>query len=277
MLADSAGTITDRMAYDAYGVMLGGSPSTINEQPSTNLLYSGEQFDTGLQMAYHRARYYDQSAGLWNRLDPFSGNHSDPQSLHKYAFCHQDPVNGLDPSGEMGIAQMAITTSLITVPMTGLGGYLGHISGKGGIKGTLVGIAGGLAISRLIITGDWSSLTKSLFLSLGLIATFAAYDSVCSEQLHFKSMADYAYDFFETLSWLSVDAALPSSWGDPSDITFMLQFFSGSIIRPFLEEIFLNRSRNTTINSSVSSSLNIALKIFLASFTNRLFGVGYLE
>jgi RHS repeat-associated protein len=80
--------------------MLGGSPSTINEQPSTSLLYSGEQFDPHLQMAYHRARYYDQSVGLWNRLDPFSGNHSDPQSLHKYSYCHDSPLNLSDPSGE---------------------------------------------------------------------------------------------------------------------------------------------------------------------------------
>jgi RHS repeat-associated protein len=98
MLADSAGTITDRMTYDAYGVTLGDSPSVLSPQTS-DLGYSGEQYDPHLQMAYHRARYYDPAAGLWNRLDPFAGNHFDPQSLHKYVYCHSDPVNGVDPTG----------------------------------------------------------------------------------------------------------------------------------------------------------------------------------
>jgi RHS repeat-associated protein len=110
LLADSAGAITDRMSYDAYGIKLGTSSTVLSPQAS-DLGYSGEQYDNSLQMAYHRARYYDQSAGLWNRLDPYSGNHSDPQSLHKYAFCHQDPVNGIDPTGE----------GILTEFLTGLG------------------------------------------------------------------------------------------------------------------------------------------------------------
>ncbi|MEX2316268.1 MAG: RHS repeat-associated core domain-containing protein [Pirellulales bacterium] len=64
----------------------------------TSLLYSGEQTDkTGLQ--YLRARYYDPTNGRFNRLDPFAGNVSDPQSLHKYLYAHSNPVNGVDPSG----------------------------------------------------------------------------------------------------------------------------------------------------------------------------------
>jgi len=32
-------------------------------------------------------------------MDPYAGNTSDPQSLHKYLYCHANPVNGIDPSG----------------------------------------------------------------------------------------------------------------------------------------------------------------------------------
>ena len=64
------------------------------------MLYSGEQFDPNLQMQYLRARYYDQNNGRFNRADPFSGNRYDPQSLHKYAYAHSDPVSNVDPSGE---------------------------------------------------------------------------------------------------------------------------------------------------------------------------------
>ena len=99
-LADSDGAVTANYAYDAYGKMLGGNPGvTDGKQSATDLLYAGEQFDPGLQMEYLRARYYDQDNGRFNRLDPFDGNSEDPQSLHKYAYAHCDPVNGIDPSG----------------------------------------------------------------------------------------------------------------------------------------------------------------------------------
>jgi RHS repeat-associated protein len=87
--------------YDAYGKNLFDTSNT-----ATNMLYSGEQFDPNLQMQYLRARYYDQNNGTFNRLDPFAGNNSDPQSLHKYAYTHCDPVNGIDPSGFRTLSEL---------------------------------------------------------------------------------------------------------------------------------------------------------------------------
>jgi RHS repeat-associated protein len=98
---DGAGKpITESYDYDAYGVML-GSGANAADAAGTKLLYSGEQYDTTLKQYYLRARYYDQSNGRFTQLDPFSGNNSDPQSLHKYTYCHNDPVNSIDPTGRM--------------------------------------------------------------------------------------------------------------------------------------------------------------------------------
>ncbi len=55
-------------------------------------------------------RYYDPSTGRFNRLDPFFGNLSDPQSLHKYLYTHADPVNGIDLS--LGSCISAIGTGM---------------------------------------------------------------------------------------------------------------------------------------------------------------------
>jgi RHS repeat-associated protein len=76
------------------------------------MLYSGEQFDPNLQMQYLRARYYNQNAGVFNRVDPFNGNMGDPQSLHKYSYCHQNPVMGIDPSGEFFIVDFLIAVTM---------------------------------------------------------------------------------------------------------------------------------------------------------------------
>ena len=109
LLTDSSGTIADRMSYDAYGIMLGGNPTNL-EPPTTNLLYSGEQFDVDLQQQYLRARWYDQNDGRFNRLDPFNGNQSDPQSLHKYPYTHGNPINATDPAGLFSLSEQ-ITNS----------------------------------------------------------------------------------------------------------------------------------------------------------------------
>jgi len=51
-------------------------------------------------------------------MDPYAGNMQDPQSLHKYLYCHANPVNNIDPSGRMstylavGLVVLAILATL---------------------------------------------------------------------------------------------------------------------------------------------------------------------
>ncbi len=87
-----------------------GTNANAADSAGTSMLYAGEQFDTSLQMYYNRARYYDQSTGRFNRMDPYAGSNQDPQSLHKYLYVHANPVNGIDPTGEQFFS-MSITLS----------------------------------------------------------------------------------------------------------------------------------------------------------------------
>ena len=103
-------------SYDAYGMMLGGNPTALSPA-ATNLLYTGEQYDANLQQYYLRARYYNPSSGTFNRMDDFAGNESDPQSLHKYLYCHANPVNGIDPSGMM-VAAMSISNLQLVIAIS---------------------------------------------------------------------------------------------------------------------------------------------------------------
>ena len=91
----SVASVTQIFHFDAYGNAHGFNPS----QAATSLLYSGEHFDSRIGQQYLRARWYDPNTGRFNRLDPFFGNRSDPQSFHKYLYTHADPVNGIDPTG----------------------------------------------------------------------------------------------------------------------------------------------------------------------------------
>ena len=121
--------VTDAFSYDGYGMMLGGNPTRTNPA-ATSLLYTGEHLDNDAQQYYLRARYYDTSTGRFNRPDPFSGNHRDPQSLHKYLYAHCNPTNGLDPSGESFILEFTIQTAIRAAIAAALFGTISFTSAK---------------------------------------------------------------------------------------------------------------------------------------------------
>jgi hypothetical protein len=47
-----------------------------------------------------RARWYNPTTGTFTSRDPFPGVDTVPQSLHPYAYTHNNPVNWTDPSGK---------------------------------------------------------------------------------------------------------------------------------------------------------------------------------
>jgi len=59
-----------------------------------------------------RRVYLNPDTGRFNRLDPWSGNNFDPQSLHKYAYAHCDPINGIDPTGRFSIIEILSVASI---------------------------------------------------------------------------------------------------------------------------------------------------------------------
>jgi RHS repeat-associated protein len=95
--------------YDAYGNAVGFDTSLA----ATSFLYNNEQFDSLTGLSYLRARYYDPATGRFNRLDPFFGNLNDPQSLHKYLFCHGDPIRYVDPSGQFSTLSVTIGIGIV--------------------------------------------------------------------------------------------------------------------------------------------------------------------
>ncbi|QDV45478.1 Putative deoxyribonuclease RhsC [Stieleria neptunia] len=116
-LAGTAESIAQVFTFAAYGEMLAvhgaDGVSVPVLQRLSSLGYSGEHFDAKAQQQYLRARFYDPVSGRFNRLDPFSGWLEDPQSLHKYAYVHGDPIQGLDPTGEFFAAAIGSVVSTL--------------------------------------------------------------------------------------------------------------------------------------------------------------------
>ncbi len=61
--------------------------------------YCGEYFDMETKNVYLRARYYSPEIGRFITEDSVRGTDSEPLSLNLYTYCHNDPINYWDPSG----------------------------------------------------------------------------------------------------------------------------------------------------------------------------------
>jgi RHS repeat-associated protein len=100
-------------------------------------LYNGEQFDSKIGQQYLRARYYDPATGRFNRLDPFFGDTNAPQSLHKYLYTHADPINNIDPTGNMSLGGAMMAGAIVGgIAGMSIGGVYGAVT-KGTVVGTL--------------------------------------------------------------------------------------------------------------------------------------------
>jgi RHS repeat-associated protein len=88
--SNSAGTKTDSLDTDAFGMVVASSGST--PKPFGFAGQHGYQSDsTGLQRLGHR--YYDASTGRFISRDPIRDGYN------WYNYCAGDPVNGVDPQG----------------------------------------------------------------------------------------------------------------------------------------------------------------------------------
>ena len=95
LITDEGGQIIETLDFDAFGNEEAGAAKESRHR------YTGEAFDqiTGL---YHlRAREYDPRTGRFISMDEHPGSQSIPLTLNKYLYGNADPVNHVDPSGNI--------------------------------------------------------------------------------------------------------------------------------------------------------------------------------
>ncbi len=107
-LTDSAGSVSDRYDYAAFGEKITETGSTTNPYQ-----FAGERFQDSEGLTYLRARYYDPANARFISRDPFEGVLRDPVTLHRYLYANANPVSFGDPTGEFTIANVG--TALVVV------------------------------------------------------------------------------------------------------------------------------------------------------------------
>jgi RHS repeat-associated protein len=90
------GAIVLYRSYDAFGTIRGSGGTS-----SSRLGYTGELQDTATGLVYLRARHYHPVLGRFLQRDSFAGFQQRPQSLHRYSYTENNPVNLIDPSGHV--------------------------------------------------------------------------------------------------------------------------------------------------------------------------------
>ena len=88
-VTDEEGNLLNRYEYDAWGKL-----TLEDEQVSNRFKYTGEQFDAITQQYYLRARFYNPSLARFMQEDTYHGD-----GLNLYAYCANNPVRYVDPSG----------------------------------------------------------------------------------------------------------------------------------------------------------------------------------
>jgi RHS repeat-associated protein len=88
-----------------YSNLVGGAPgwSWKHPQPFSSGgsdQFTGHKHDSETGLKYFGARYYHESAARWTSPDAVLYHRYDPQSLNKYAYVRNDPVNLADSDGK---------------------------------------------------------------------------------------------------------------------------------------------------------------------------------
>nr|WP_301951407.1 RHS repeat-associated core domain-containing protein [Microcystis aeruginosa] len=116
LMTGNNGSVIVEYDYDAYGNLTRKVGDADN-----NYLFAGEQVDDAVDGYYLRARYYDPNTGRFASVDPFEGYNNQPITLHDYLYAGVNPVNAIDPSGEVSLfeyGRLLLVTLIIYTQVT---------------------------------------------------------------------------------------------------------------------------------------------------------------
>ncbi len=96
LLTDASGNTTDSFLYNEYGKLTDHVGSS-----NTPFLYNGQYgiMTDGTGLCYMRARYYNPEVQRFVSKDSLNGAITNPLSLNLFAYCNNNPINFIDPTG----------------------------------------------------------------------------------------------------------------------------------------------------------------------------------
>lgn len=76
--------------------------------------FTGQWYDAEIAQYHLRARMYDPTMMRFTTRDPVRGEQLEPLTLHRYLYCVNDPIDRIDPRGEISAAAARLTNAVVT-------------------------------------------------------------------------------------------------------------------------------------------------------------------
>ena len=107
-IRNASGTLVAQYVYDAWGnhrQITDGSGNDVSDNPAhianiNPFRYRGYYYDTETGWYYLNTRYYDPNVGRFLSPDTILGANGGLMGYNLYAYCNNNPVNHIDPTGE---------------------------------------------------------------------------------------------------------------------------------------------------------------------------------
>ncbi len=157
-LIDASGQLAAQFTYDAWGNV----QSTVGSGQlarSNRFLFQGREYSWATGLYNFRARWYAPELGRWLSPDPIGIE----GGLNLYEFCHNDPVNFRDPSGEVVLVDNLVGAGVGTVLGWVGGAARGYRAGASGwdlafeiYRGGAVGAVAGFMYESALAAGTTS-------------------------------------------------------------------------------------------------------------------------
>lgn len=116
VVTDGTGQVVARMEYRPFG-------TTSHQEGTADVphKFTGQRFEDSTGLYDYNARYYDVDLGRFIQPDPFIQDPSDPQTLNRYTYVRNNPVNLVDLSGNFwqfivaAIIAIASTAAIVSI------------------------------------------------------------------------------------------------------------------------------------------------------------------
>lgn len=148
VVTNSAGAQVGHTEFKPYG-----ETSTQSGTYDPEHKFTGKELDDSTDLYYYGARYYDPELGRFTQADTIVQAPYDPQSLNRYAYCRNNPLKYIDPTGHIfgltlailgeALFKAAIGAAIGAAAGAGIAAATGGDIGTGAITGAISGFAFG--------------------------------------------------------------------------------------------------------------------------------------
>ncbi len=172
VLTDRTGQMVEHYEYATFG-KTSYQDNTSAYQVSNR--YTGQIFDDETGLYYYGARYYDPQLGRFIQSDTIVPSAGAPQTLNRYSYCNNNPLNFTDPSGHSWFSSVIKSLGkMFSNPLTWVAAAIGFcIGGPEGAAIALEISAGITVISTTVayVAGPQAGMIAGAVLSIA----FACY------------------------------------------------------------------------------------------------------